>query len=78
VRSLLQVIAVISLLASLGTCAVAKGAPHEIEAQVWFLIFIVSATGAAALDILRQIAESATEANRLSRERAPTTPETRA
>ena len=44
-RVLLIIIAAIALVASLGTCALAKGAPQEIGAQIWFLIFVVAGTG---------------------------------
>src|SRR5258708_39474879 len=56
-RVLLVVIAAISLTASVGTCTLAKGAPHEIEAQIWFLIFVVAGCGSAVLDLLQKIRE---------------------
>lgn len=41
-RGFFAALAALSLLLALGTCAVSKGAVHEIEAQIWILIAVVA------------------------------------
>ena len=47
---------------SLGTCSLAKGAPHEIEGLIWLLISAVSFVGAGIIEALRTPQESEEQA----------------
>lgn len=53
-RRYLTAAGILSLLMSLGTCAVAKGAHHEIEALIWLLIAVVAGAASAILGELER------------------------
>lgn len=53
-RQFLTLVWILALLASLGTCAVSKGAVHEIEAIVLLLIAVVAMSASAILRALEE------------------------
>ena len=53
-RNFLALLFAISLLASLGTCTVSKGAVHEIEALIWLLIGTIALVGYAILGAIER------------------------
>lgn len=54
-RVFLVLLSIAALLMSLGTCAVAKGAVHEIYGGLWLLMAVVFFVGAAVLEELQRI-----------------------
>ena len=57
-RILLMLIAAVSMLVSLGTCALANGAAQKFEGLVWFLIFVASGAASAVLQELEHIGKA--------------------
>ena len=44
--------ALVAAILSLGTCTLAKGAPHEIEGLIWLLISFVCLVGAGIIEAI--------------------------
>lgn len=57
-RNFLALVFALSLLASLGTCTVSKGAVHEIEALIWLLIGTVALVGYAILGAIERLSQA--------------------
>lgn len=53
-----DVVGLLFWIAALGTCSIAKGAPHEIEGMIAFLIGTVLICAAALLRAINKVAEA--------------------